>query len=305
MTRPYLPRRTEASPFATGPFDTVESSFRLLCADPDPLALPAGAVAGLAGRPVPLDELRARLLHPSARHATRDAVLGLLLARARAERGPWLVGLAGLLLPGLRTAVASLTAVCPGKSADIEAEALVGLLEGIARTEPGHPRTAARLCWLARNRARRLVRAELAEAARPGLDPVSAEPPRPYGHPDLVLARAVEEKVICAADAALVGDTRLGLLDLTEAASALGIDYKTAHQRRRRAETALAAWLTGDQQPGRDAPGNSGASARSGGGFVEDRAGGPCSSRGGRPRTGRDDRRPAVRHPLPTPDPRR
>lgn len=287
-----------ASSASPPPFQALEASFRLLCAEPDPLALPPGVVAGLPDRAVPLDELRARLLHPSCRHATRDAALAVLLARAQQERGRWLVGLAGVLLPGLRAAVGPLGEVCPGKTADLEAEALAGLLEGVARTRPGHPRVAARLCWLARNRARRLLRAELAEQARPGLAPVSAEPPRPYGHPDLVLVRAVAEGVLCATDAALVGDTRLGLTSLADAAAALGLDYKTAHQRRRRAEEALAVWLGDELGQSEETDFRVG--------FVENPASRPCSVRGGRPRTGREpDRRPAVRHPLPTHDPRR
>lgn len=284
------------------PFAALDAAFRLLCAGPHPLAVPAGAVPGLPDRPVPLDELRTRLLHPSCPHSLRAAAVGWLLGRAHDQRGPWLVGLAGVLLPGLCARVAGLIGACPDKADDIEAEALAGLLEAVGRTEPGHPRAAARLCWLARNRARRLVRTELAEAARPGVHPVSAEPSRPWGHPDLVLVRAVAAGVVCADDAALVGDTRLGLLDLTEAAAALGVDYKTAHQRRRRAEAALAAWIDDGAD---DGPAHRRADPAAGG-FVEKGAAGPCSSSGGRPRTGRDpDRRPAVRHPLPTHQPRR
>lgn len=289
-------------PVEPSPFNALDAAFRLLCASPDPLAVPAGAVPGLPGRPVPLDELKARLLHPSCPHSLRAAAVGWLLGRARDQRGPWLVGLAGMLLPGLRVRVAGLIGACPGKTQDIEAEALAGLLEAIGRTEPSHPRAAARLCWLARNRARRLVRAELAEAARPGAHPISAEPPRPYGHPDLVLVRAVAAGVVCADDAALIGDTRLGLLDLPEAAELLGVDYKTAHQRRRRAEAALAAWINDGAD---DGPADRRA-APAAGRFVENGAARPCSTGGGRPRTGRDpDRRPAVRHPLPTHQPRR
>lgn len=297
MVCPVLPGHRESSPFVV-----LDSSFRALCAGPDPLAVPAGTIAGLPDRPLPLDELRDRLLHPSCRHTTRDAAIGWLLVRAHDHGDGWLVALAGVLLPGLCAAVDPLIAACPGKTDDIEAEALVGLLDGIARTAPDHPRAAARLRWLARNRARRLVRAELAEQEHRANAPRSAEPPAGYGHPDLVLAAAVDAEVIRAEDAALIGDTRLGLLDLEQAAAALGVTYKAAQQRRRRAETALASWLTDPETGAVLSAAEASASKR----FVAKQPVGPCSSGGGRPRTGRGvDRRPAVRHPLPIPDPRR
>lgn len=297
-TRPY---HREPTPFAL-----LEAHFQHLCADPDPLTLSGHAIRGLPDRPIRLDELRGRLLHPACRHATRDAAIGHLLARAHTERGPWPAAIGGVLLPGLRAAIEPLVAVCPQQTADIEAEALAGLIAAIGRTHAGHPRTAARLCWLARNQARRLVHAELAELARPGLDPAVAEPARQNGHPDLVLADAVAGQVICPDDAALIGDTRLGLINLADAAGILGISYTAAHQRRLRAETALIAWLTDRPPPGPARPPSTRIRSAAANTFVEKGAKRPCSAGGGRPRTGRDpDRRPAVRHPLPNPEQRR
>lgn len=46
------------------------------------------------------------LLHPSVAYPVRDAALGALVARAKAEGGRWSVGIAGVLLPGIhRSAV--------------------------------------------------------------------------------------------------------------------------------------------------------------------------------------------------------
>ena len=69
------------------------------------------------------------------------------------------------------------------------------------------------------------------------------------GAPHLVLAKAVRAGVLSAADAELIGATRIGDVDLADAANALGLGYKTCHQRRRRAESALAEWLTSDDYP--------------------------------------------------------
>jgi hypothetical protein len=286
------------------PFDTLEAVFGLSCRGPRPLSIEGRLVAGLPDRDIALDELRAILLHPSTSHATRDAALSLLLTRARQEGGGATVGLAGVLLFGLRRSVAVFCELLPEKVADVEAEALAGFVEGIARTDPSRRRLAARLTWLGRNRAKAFAEAELAEVfltgerpghgpppaepvspdpgdvLRPEGQPFSASPPFPYGHPDFVLAKAVDEVVIHRDDAALIGDTRLGPLRLTQAAAALGIDHWTARKRRQRAEEALCEWITSpDYEKG----------------FVQKRPETPYLPGGGRPRHGAaHDRRPEV-----------
>jgi hypothetical protein len=235
-----VPRRV----LTDSPFDTLEKTFDLLVTGPNPLALDGTSLDGLPDRAIPLGELKAMLLHPSVSFDVRDAVVDELVARSRAKGGAWTVGLAGVLLPGLRRAVWPLVQACPGKAADIEAETLAAFLAAVVRCEPGRARLASRLCWLARIGADRLLRAEVAERARPGTDPVSAAPRRPWGHPDLVLERAVRAGVIGAADAELIGATRIGDVELAEVANALGISYKACHQRRRRAESALVEWLS-------------------------------------------------------------
>ncbi len=99
-----------------------------------------------------------------------------------------MVGLAGVLLPGLRRRAGRSSQACPDKAADIESEMLASFVAAVGRVAPGRPRLAAHLTWLAHGGAKELVRTEMAERARPAIRPVSAAPPRPWGHPDLVLA---------------------------------------------------------------------------------------------------------------------
>lgn len=270
MTKPTRP---------DGPFDTLEATFRLACRGPKPWSLDGRLVAGLPRRRVPLDELRAILLHPSTSHQTRNLAMSILVAEARNRGGDATVGLAGVLLFGLRRAVAPLCAIRPDRAADIQAEALAGLVEGIAATDAERPRLAARLCWLARTRAKRLFETELADLARTGPYPDGEAPPLPVAHPDLILAQAVAEGVIAdPADAALIGDTRFGLLSLEEAGEGLGIARWAAFKRRRRAELALAEWL-GSERYHRQL-------------FVQSWPENPYLGGGGRPRGGREtDRR--------------
>jgi hypothetical protein len=271
---------------APSPFDALEDTFRLLSVGPRPLCLDGREVPGLPDRDIPLLELRAMLLHPSVAYPVRDAALGALVARAQAEGGRWSVGIAGVLLPGIRRAVFPLFEACPTKGADLEAEALCAFLGALARCEVGRARLASWLCWRTRIGAAKVLRAELAERAGPGTTPVSAAPPRPWGHPDLVLGKVVAAGVISAEDAELIWATRLEHQRLAEAAEGLGISYTACHKRRARAEAALAEFLRSDWYSPYD--------------FVENRPETPCFSRRGRPRSGRGtDRRPGKRPSTP------
>ena len=122
---------------APEPFDAADAAFRLLCAWPQPLALHAAKVAaGLPDRPVPLDELRVLLLHPSTSARARNQVWAELVRRARAGYPGWTVGLAGIAMPGLRRAVGSLAAAWRGDPADLQAEVLTGFLAAVRALDP-------------------------------------------------------------------------------------------------------------------------------------------------------------------------
>lgn len=232
---------------APSPLDVLETSFRVLTTGPDPLTLDGRALGcGLPARPLPLDELRSVLLHPTTGFAARDAALGELVGRAQTRGGAWTVGLAGVLLPGLRRVAGHLAREFPGDTADIDAEVLAGFLEALGKLHP-HPsrrRLAAHLLWGAFNRGRRLRRLELeAFVRRVPLEATSAVPPPPAGHPDILLARAVRHGVLAAWEAELIGATRLEGEDLLRLAAEGGYKPDTLRHWRRAAERRLAAWL--------------------------------------------------------------
>jgi len=233
------------------PFDTLEATFTALTRGPAPLALDGRQVGhGLPARLLGLDELRRLLLDPSLGFAARDAALATLVDRAKTEGGAATIALAGVLLPGLRRATAPLTPANPQRIWDLQAEALAGLLEAIA-TFPAPARqvdrVAARLVWAAIHAAERLLDRERVWHARTTTPHTSAPPPRPAGHPDFVLARAVHDGVVSPADAELIGETRIGRVRLADLARTQGAPYKTLAKRRDRAERALVRWLLGDR----------------------------------------------------------
>ncbi|HZD73813.1 MAG TPA: hypothetical protein VE776_08005 [Actinomycetota bacterium] len=96
-----------AEPF---PLDTLDACFRLLTTGPAPLALDGRRLGhGAPARRIPLGELRTMLQHPAATDDLRRAVFHELARLAVQDRYAWTLGLAGVLLPGLRKLAAAST----------------------------------------------------------------------------------------------------------------------------------------------------------------------------------------------------
>jgi len=230
--------------------DILERSFRLLVAGPAPLGVDGREIhSDLPARRIPLDELRTLLLEETTGFAVRNAALAVLIRRAKQQRGAWVVGLAGVLLPGLRRLAGRLARDFPGEVADIDAEVLTGFLEAVDKVQPGGEYLAARLLWPAYRRARRLRLVEFEQTLPRIPDQAAAHlPAQPWGHPDFVLARAVKAGVITAAEAELIGATRLEDADLLTFALAEGCSIDTIRHRRVRAERRLVRFLRQQQR---------------------------------------------------------
>ncbi len=230
------PRRGEGP----SPLDTVDAAFRALTSGPRPLALHGGRIGhGLPRRPIRLDELTVMLLHPSVGYAAREAVWAELVRRARSGDPAWVVGAVGVALPGLRRVAGRLARGYTRPTEDLDAEVLAGFLQALRGIDIDAGRIPARLCWAAYRRGRALRFADEAFGSRRGDVVNSCAPPRPWGHPDFVLAKAVAAKVITAAEAELIGRTRLEGVSLAQVAAELGISKAAVKMRRHRAEQRL------------------------------------------------------------------
>ena len=80
---------------------------------------------------------------------------------------------------------------------------------------------------------------EPAASGEANFAPGSVLPPPPYGHPDLVLARAVAAGVISAEEADLIGTTYLEDVSVAEYADRAGVSRWTVYKRRKAAEARL------------------------------------------------------------------
>jgi hypothetical protein len=250
---PSHPARSDhiGFPGPAAPLEAVRVSWEWLCAAPHPVTVDGRVIEGLPDQLIPLDELRARLLARGCPPAVRDAVWAHLVRRSRAEGGTWTVAAAGMALPVLTRVARILTAKYAGDPTDIHAAVLSGFLTGLTRVDPERPAVLVSLRWAAYRGGLAAVREALRAPVPVGDHGFESTPPRPAArHPDLVLARAVAERVISHDEAALIGSTRLEHVRLADAATARGQTYHAANAVRHRAERRLLAYLsTPDTEP--------------------------------------------------------
>jgi hypothetical protein len=225
------------------PLDTAQECFCWLVTGPEPLSMDGRQFAGLPDRPLPLDDLRGRLLQRSCPRSTRDAVWGELVRRSRERGATWTLACAGMALPALGGTSRWLAARFPGDLFDIQAEVLSGFLGGLAAVDVDRPGVLVRLRWSA-YRSGYAALTEALDAPTP-LAPgfPSAAPRPPTGHPDLVLARAVCQSVLTKTEADLIGATRLDRTSVADWAAAHRMTRDAAYKARRRAEHRLADFL--------------------------------------------------------------
>lgn len=218
------------------PFDVAATALRLLTTGPEPLSVDGTALGGgLPRRRIVLSELASILMHPSCGHTTSDQVWRLLIERARTDGPAWVVGAVGVALPGLRQAAYRLRHY----SGDVQAELLTGFVAALRTVNPSGARVVQRLLSTAFTAARTELRASEPRREADHLDSTAVWPGA--GHPDVVLARAVTAGVITAADAELIGATRLAGTPVADYAESLGKGAKAIYQARGRAERLLVA----------------------------------------------------------------
>jgi hypothetical protein len=227
------------------PLADMERAFRLATRAPALLAIDGTAVASdLPGRSVPLDELRRLLLHGELSYATKDRCLGLVASRAQSGDGLWTVGLAGLLMPGLKRVARRLRSAPGVEAAEVGPEVVIALLESISHVDPGGERIAARLCWEVYRRAARALDVRRRPAREP-VWPVDQLPGCAVSstNPEEVIARAVRAGALTVDDAELIARTRLECQRITDLAASLGLPAARLQKRRVRAEARLTDML--------------------------------------------------------------
>lgn len=225
------------------PLDTARDAFQWLVTGPKPLAIHGAKFAGLPRRSIPLDELRDRLASKQCPRRTRDDVWAHLVLRSRAHGGKWTVACVGMALPSLAGSARWLAARYRGERADAHAAVLAGFVEALATVDLADPGIVTRLHYAARRAGQAALEESLDAPLPAGSGFRSSMPRPPYGHADLVLARAVGEQVLTPTEADLISATRVGEMPMTEWASAHGAALAAVYKARKRAEARLVNWL--------------------------------------------------------------
>jgi DNA-directed RNA polymerase specialized sigma24 family protein len=253
--------RSQTTAWPSSPLAAVTTAFTALTTEPAPLTLDAAALTGgpagdqdqpPAG-PQPLPALRAWMLdHPRA-YTTRDAVWRELATRARAGDPAWTVAAVGMALPALTRFAGRLATGYRGDPDDLDAELITGFLQALHdRADLAAPGLYAKLCYAAWRAARAARLADETYLPIDDLDLATTNrPPRlPYGHPDLLIARATALGIVTPDDAALFVEVRLAHRALAPAAARAGLTPDAARMRLNRAATRLANALTSGQLSG-------------------------------------------------------
>jgi hypothetical protein len=233
------------------PLDAVDTAFAALTCSPQPLTLDLdslGPDTGLPSGVMALPALRDWLLrHPRA-YTARDVVWRELIRRARLDGPAWVIAAVGMAMPALRRYAGQLAAGWGGDPYDVDAEILTGFLDALRdRVDLTRDAPYAGVCmagWRAGHRLRRQ-----AGEAVPVEDVEHITGPRtprlPYGHPDVLVRRAVRLGIVDAVDEQPYIDVRLGRRAIEPIAARLGLTVDALRRRLERIDTRLADALDG------------------------------------------------------------
>ncbi|WP_238011540.1 hypothetical protein KZZ52_33670 [Dactylosporangium sp. AC04546] len=221
----------------------ADAAFQWLVCEPAPLTFDTADVDGLPDRQLPVNQLRELLLVPGVTADTRDAVWRKLMQLARSGDPAWVVAAVGVALPGLVKLAARLSIGRRALADDIDSEVLAGFLHALRSDDLTAPRPWLRLTWAAWRAGHKARHIDDHLELPTELPTGSSTPHLPYGHPDLILGRAVAAHIISEAQAELIGATRLGSVLVEQVAAEHGVSGSVVRMRRRRAERRLLGAL--------------------------------------------------------------
>ncbi|BCJ65687.1 hypothetical protein [Polymorphospora rubra] len=252
---------SDTTDWPTSALDAAATAFAALTCEPQPMVLDCTIFdpgRGLPTEAMPLPALRDWLLrHPDA-YTARDEVWRELIRRARLDGPQWVVAAVGMALPALRQYAAQLSAVHGGDPADLDAEILTGFLTALRdRVDLARPAPYASLCKAAWRAGHHLLRQQREYLPVDDIEHVAAGPriPRvPYGHPDLLIRRAVTLGILDPEDEQAYVDVRLGHRAIEPIAATTGASVDALRMRLSRIDSRIAealadGLLTGTASP--------------------------------------------------------
>ncbi|MFD0784943.1 hypothetical protein ACFQZ8_13635 [Micromonospora azadirachtae] len=227
------------------PLDAADAAFAALTSDPDPLSIDLdvfGPDVGLPAGVMTLPAVRDWLLAHTDAFRARDAVWVEVIRRARLDGPQWVIAAVGMAMPALRRYTRQLCDGYRSDPDDIEAEILTGFLAALRdHVDLTRPAPYAALCragWRAGYKLR-----QQAGEATPVEDVEHITGPRipqvPYGHPDVLVNRAVRLGILDPGDEQPYIDVRLGRRAIEPIAARLGITSDALRMRLARIDTRI------------------------------------------------------------------
>jgi hypothetical protein len=229
------------------PLAAADTAFAALTCQPAPLTLDLDsfdAALGLPSGVMALPALRDWLLRRPRAYPARDAVWRELIRRARLDGPQWVIAAVGMAMPALRRYAGQLRLGYRGDGCDIDAEILIGFLAALRdRVDLARDAPHAALC-MAAWRAGRALRLQSEEYLPvDNVERVAAGPrtPKvPYGHPDLLVRRAVHLGILDGVDEQPYIDVRLGRRAIEPIAARLGVSVDALRMRLGRIDIRIA-----------------------------------------------------------------
>ncbi|MEV0093740.1 hypothetical protein [Streptomyces sp. NPDC050738] len=250
-------------PYPCSPLGAVDAAFLALADPTRPLTLPTALLQSVVEVDVlPVDQVRARLVHPSTRPEVRTRIWREVVRRAQVLGEPWSLVALGMAIPAVRRQLVrlprpltvwqlqeveqeALTALAHAIStADVQAEALDWdllracdrAIHRLRRVEQRHHRSEV----LTDGSAVHLGRLDRRQISVTGTqEHKGGEECDEYG----VLAAAVDCRVIDVAEAQLIARSRLEGVAMGVLAGERGVSLRQVYRYRTAAEQRLAAHL--------------------------------------------------------------
>ncbi|MET8147839.1 hypothetical protein ACIBSW_24790 [Actinoplanes sp. NPDC049668] len=238
-----------ATVWPDSPLDALDAAFTALTTGPQPLMLDLDAIregTDLSEDRITLLALDRWLLEHPRSYEARDAVWRELIRRARLDGPAWVIAATALALPALRRYAGQLARGWAHDSYDLDAEILTGYLTALRdRVDLVRPAPYAALCkaaWRAGYELRQRDGVEAIPLPEELLEHVTGPrtPKRPWGHPDLLVRRAVQLGIVDADDEQPYIDLRLGRRAIEPIAARLGLEVDTLRRRIERLDARIA-----------------------------------------------------------------
>jgi len=239
-----------ATDWPTSPLSAAATAFAALTCEPAPMTLDLDQLdpdAGLPAGVMTLTDLDTWLGKHRRAFAARDAVWRELVRRARLDGPQWVIAAVGLAMPALRRYAAQLASGYRGDRDDVDAEVLTGFLAALReRVDLAKPAPHAALCMAAFRAGHNLVRQSREYTPVDDVEHVTGPrtPTVPWGHPDLLVRRAVQLGLVDETDEQPYIDVRLGKKAIEPIAAGLDITADALRMRLGRIDTRLADALS-------------------------------------------------------------